>query len=219
MGLDDEDRAVLYDALREGRRDPELLAAFDLAWADDLGLDEHGLWASVEGVHLRRIPKRPQGFWLGTTPVTQRQWAQFTNGAAPSHFEGPQRPVERVSFEECEAFLNRLPPGLAWRLPTEAEWEYACRAGTQGIHYGPLDEVAWHGHNTSGGTQPVGGKRPNALGLYDMSFAGRLANHSRAGKRNVAKCLLPERPGCLRRFPTGRRIADPSLTGAGFRSF
>lgn len=96
-------------------------------------------------------------------------------GANPSHFrgeEGAERPVERVNWEDCQEFmakLNELLPGIALRLPTEAEWEYACRAGTDTPRYANnLDAIAWYDKNSKGETHPVKQKQPNAWGLYDM---------------------------------------------------
>ncbi len=80
-------------------------------------------------------------------------------------------PVERVSWHDAQVFLEALNtevPGLEARLPTEAQWEYAARAGTETPRYGPLDEVAWYGDNSDWTTHPVGTKAPNAWGLYDM---------------------------------------------------
>ncbi|MBX2803130.1 MAG: formylglycine-generating enzyme family protein [Myxococcales bacterium] len=180
------------DALRERRAADALLRRFGVAWAERLTLDEHGLCAQVAGFRLRWIPageflmgapakeadrreNEPQypvrisrGFWLGETLVTQVQWLDVM-GSNPSRFQDgedwPSRPVEQVSWNDCQAFLERLPDGLTWRLPTEAEWEYACRAGTTEARYGQLEDVAWYGVDS---TKPVGTKVPNAWGLYDM---------------------------------------------------
>lgn len=129
-----------------------------------------------------------QGFWLADTPCTQALW-QAVMGSNPSEFQSadrpvePDRPVENVSWEDCQVFLrelNRLVPGLEARLPTEAEWEHACRGGTttatwvgdldiRGTRDAPvLDDIAWYGGNSGKGTWPVGRKQPNPLGLYDM---------------------------------------------------
>ncbi|MBX2803507.1 MAG: formylglycine-generating enzyme family protein, partial [Myxococcales bacterium] len=88
-----------------------------------------------------------RGFWLGEVPVTQALW-EAVMGENPSHFEGPSRPVERVSWKDAQAFCARLGErvaGLLPRLPTEADWEYACRAGTTGARWSEdLDAIAWH---------------------------------------------------------------------------
>lgn len=117
--------------------------------------------------HMVRLT---QSFWLADVPVTQAVW-QAVMGRNPAHFEGLYRPVEEVSWDGAQAFikeLGTLQPGRPWRLPTEAQWEYACRAGTTTPRYGELDEVAWWSGNSGRQTQPVGQKRPNAWGLHDM---------------------------------------------------
>ncbi|HEY6309008.1 MAG TPA: formylglycine-generating enzyme family protein [Candidatus Angelobacter sp.] len=108
-------------------------------------------------------------FEIGKYQVTQAQYDVVAGGNA-SYFQGPNLPVEGVSWEDvrkfCEA-LNTKNDGYHYRLPTEAEWEYAARAGNSSPHYGPLQEVAWFRDNAGGTTHPVGEKRPNAFGLYD----------------------------------------------------
>ena len=94
-------------------------------------------------------------------------------GSNPSGFPecGLDCPVERVSWEDAQEFIRRLNAmdgATTYRLPTEAEWEYAARAGTTGDRYGNLDAIAWCGENSGGRTHPVGGKVPNAWGLHDM---------------------------------------------------
>jgi formylglycine-generating enzyme required for sulfatase activity len=116
-----------------------------------------------------------QPFYLGTTEVTQSQW-ESVMGNNPSRFKGANRPVEQVSWEEVQTFIEKLnarEPGVTYRLPTEAEWEYAARAGTTtaysfGDSAGDLDEYAWYGGNTGGQTHPVGQKPANGWGLYDV---------------------------------------------------
>lgn len=79
--------------------------------------------------------------------------------------------MKNVSWNDCQKFLKRLnqKTGGNYRLPTEAEWEYACRAGTTMEYYGNVDDIAWYGSNSNNSTHPVGLKHPNAFGLYDMS--------------------------------------------------
>jgi sulfatase modifying factor 1 len=111
-----------------------------------------------------------KGFWLAEHPVTQGVW-ESVMGSNPSLFKGRTLPVEKVSWHDVQGFLSRVngaSPVLSVRLPTEAEWEYGCRAGTPGARYGMLDAVVWYKGNSGGQTHPVGGKTPNAWGLYDM---------------------------------------------------
>ncbi len=130
-------------------------------------------------VHKVRIS---QPFYLGKYEVTQAQW-EAVMGNNPSHFKGsffkkgdPNRPVENVSWEEVQEFIRKLNAkegGAHYRLPTEAEWEYTCRAGsTTAYCFGDdeelLGEYAWYGENAGIQTHPVGQLKPNAWGLYDM---------------------------------------------------
>jgi formylglycine-generating enzyme required for sulfatase activity len=123
-------------------------------------------------VHKVTISK---AFYLGKYEVTQEQW-QATMGENPSQFKGPKNPVENVSWDDCQSFLEKLSkkfPGRPFRLPTEAEWEYACRAGSAAEYcYGDdvakLGEYAWYESNSVKTTHPVGQKKPNAWGLYDV---------------------------------------------------
>jgi formylglycine-generating enzyme required for sulfatase activity len=121
--------------------------------------------------HRVRITK---AFYMGATQVTQEQY-QAVMGKNPSWFKGAKNPVEQVSWNDAQEFCRRLSAktGKTVRLPTEAEWEYACRAGTTtkwscGDQEGALGEYAWHGANAGERTHDVGGKKPNAFGLYDM---------------------------------------------------
>jgi formylglycine-generating enzyme required for sulfatase activity len=116
-------------------------------------------------------------FYIGKYPVTQKQWA-LVMGINPSHFEGDDwavLPVEQVSWNEIQEFIKRLnvATGKKYRLPTEAEWEYAARGGASGkgekfSGHQFLDDVAWYDYNSYGRTQPVGTKQPNEIGLHDM---------------------------------------------------
>ena len=135
-------------------------------------------------VKLTMVPIHGKDYQMGKFPVTQAQW-ESVMGENPSYFKGAENPVERVSWEDCQAFLeklNMLPAvkasKLVFRLPTEEEWEFAARAGATGdyckladgteITAETLDEVAWFDDNSGGTTHPVGRKKPNAFGLYDM---------------------------------------------------
>ncbi|MGH9363402.1 MAG: formylglycine-generating enzyme family protein, partial [Thermoanaerobaculia bacterium] len=113
-------------------------------------------------------------FYLGLTPVTQGQWRQVMGENPASYPESPEHPVEHVSWDNCQEFCRRLAArsGRAARLPSEAEWEYACRAGSVTIYsFGDdpalLPENAWFNANTRS-SQPVGRKRPNGFGLHDV---------------------------------------------------
>ncbi len=135
-------------------------------------------------VHEVQLTK---GFWMGKTPVTQEQWERVM-GTNPSEFKcgkilglfggktHPKHPVESVSWGDCQQFMkeiNRRVPAGGFRLPTEAQWEYACRAGSTAAYcFGDgesrLDEYAWYDRNSGDTTHPVGEKKPNTWGLHDM---------------------------------------------------
>lgn len=114
-------------------------------------------------------------FYLGKTEVTQEQWVAVM-GSNPSQFKGRSNPVERVSWNDVQTFTTRLNAKegtTRYRLPTEAEWEYAVRAGTTGKYgfgddEGQLGTYAWFGDNSGNKTHPVAQLHPNAWGLYDM---------------------------------------------------
>ena len=124
-----------------------------------------------------------RGFWLGKYEVTQGQW-ESVMGSNPSRFKeyGRDCPVERVSWEDLQTFVRKLNENSEWRryrLPTEAEWEYAARAGTEADTYAGditrplvndpvLNRIAWYDENSGYRTHPVGRKAPNAWGLHDM---------------------------------------------------
>ena len=114
-------------------------------------------------------------YYIGKTEVTQALW-KAVMGSNPSEFKGDNRPVESVSWDDCQAFIRKLNAltGQNFRLPTEAEWEFACRGGnnSRGYKYSGsnyIDNVAWHDGNFGDKTHPVATKSPNELGIYDMS--------------------------------------------------
>lgn len=122
----------------------------------------------VHEVHL-------DSFYIGRTPVTQQQW-EAVMGYNPSCFKGDKLPVEQVSWVDCHKFINRLNSltGKKFRLPFEAEWEYAARGGIKscGSKFSggdTYDDVAWYKDNSDSKTHPVASKVPNELGIYDMS--------------------------------------------------
>lgn len=132
------------------------------SWGTDCGNDE-------TPVHEVCV----DGFWMGTYEVTQSQWEQVM-GANPSHFVNPDSPVEKITWDDVQTFINKLGAlsGESFRLPTEAEWEFAARSGGLAQQYaggGDLGAVAWYDGNSGRTTHPVGQLAPNGLGLYDMS--------------------------------------------------
>ena len=131
----------------------------------------------IEAQHRVTLTK---GYWLGKYEVTQGQW-ESVMGGNPSEFNDENRPVERVSWDDCQKFIRKVNGLLGYgavRLPTEAEWEYACRAdgkssycrltGEDEVTEATLDKVAWYDTSREWGTHPVGQKKPNAFGFYDM---------------------------------------------------
>jgi len=112
-----------------------------------------------------------RGFWIGKYEVTQRQWESVMH-SNQSRFKGSDHPMENISWHDCEAFIHRVNAKLggAMRLPTEAEWEYACRAGSDAPVSGgeKLPDVAWYDSNSGNRPHDVGRKPPNAWGIYDM---------------------------------------------------
>jgi len=147
------------------KMDLVLIPAGEFMMGDQLGL---GL------IHKVNITKP---FYLGKYEVTQEQWKAVMD-TDPSYYKGPKNPVEQVSWEDCQAFLQKLndkhgSSGGKFTLPTEAQWEYACRAKGTGTHFfgnesGKLSQHGWLVGNSARQTHPVGEKKPNAFGLYDV---------------------------------------------------
>jgi len=142
--------------------------------------DEYGdLHDGCRPVH----PVMVGDFYMGQFPMTQAVWKAVMNGENSSGFPGDDRPVERVSWEDAQEFIKQLnkltklsrPVNHFYRLPTEAEWEYAARGGkyhAEGYKYAGSDrlkDVGWFNENSGNETKPVGLKYPNQLGLHDMS--------------------------------------------------
>ncbi len=127
------------------------------------------------------LPDHPvrigEPFYMQTTEVTQEQWMGLMS-SNPSKFKGSSNPVEQVSWDDIQVFLKALKDregcGACYRLPSEAEWEYAYRAGSTSTYYwgddaDSLGQYAWYSQNSGEKTHPVGQLKPNAWGLYDMA--------------------------------------------------
>jgi formylglycine-generating enzyme required for sulfatase activity/predicted Ser/Thr protein kinase len=172
--------AMVFPFLGDGWTVPDL--GLELVWVApgsfEMGSNEGA--DSERPVHTVRISR---GYWIGKYEVTQAEYEAVV-GKNPSQFKRARNPVETVSWSDAVAFctklfereqkVGRLPQGYEYRLPTDAEWEYAARggAGSKGFTYSgsnTIDEVAWIDGNSGGTTHPVGQRRANGLGLYDMS--------------------------------------------------
>jgi formylglycine-generating enzyme required for sulfatase activity len=143
-------------------------STFTMGCTSEQGSD---CWDDEKPVHQVTL----DGFYIGKYEVTQAEWEKVM-GTNPSYFKGKNLPVEQVSWNDIQEFLRRLnaQTGGNYRLPTEAEWEYAAKGGNQSQEYkysgsNNVGEVAWYTSNSSGSTHPVGQKRSNELGIYDMN--------------------------------------------------
>lgn len=151
---------------------------FDMVWVEGgtfrMGAtSEQGCDAWDEEKPVRSVTL--SGFYIGKTEVTQALW-KAVMGSNPSYWKGDNLPVECVSWDDCQEFIRKLNAltGQRFRLPTEAEWEFASRGGnnSRGYKYSGgnyIDNVAWHSNNSGHKTHPVATKSPNELGIYDMS--------------------------------------------------
>lgn len=139
--------------------------------------------SNLSGEGPRRRVEFKDGFWMGKFEITQSQWESVMGTSINQQREklekplplvgvGPDYPMYFVNLEEANEFINRLNArndGFVYSLPSEAQWEYAARGRTTESNYGILDDIAWYKKNSGKSTHPVGGKRPNSYGLYDMS--------------------------------------------------
>ena len=172
-------------------------------------------------------------YYICKYEVTQALW-RAVMGSNPSKFKGDNLPVEQVSWNDCQTFINRLNSytGRNFRLPTEAEWEFAARGGNYSRHYkysgsNYIDDVAWYGDNSSDRTHPVGTKQANELGLYDMSgnvwewcsdWYGSYSSYSQTdpiGPNNGSNRM--DRGGCWGNFAKRCRPAYRSYGTPGYR--
>ncbi len=172
-----------------------------------------------------------KGFFLGVHQVTQAQW-QAVMGSNPSHFKGDNRPVEQVSWKDCQEFCRKLGErdGKRYRLPTEAEWEYGCRAGTtteysSGNGLEALRQVGWCSYDGNWGsakeTKPVGQFQPNAWGLFDMH--GNVLEWCEDGKRpyssgDIKDPIGPQNKDDSRVLRGGSWGSIPGYCRAAFRT-
>jgi formylglycine-generating enzyme required for sulfatase activity len=181
--------------------------------------------------------------YLGRLEVTQEQYQQVM-GTNPSQIKGRDLPVEMVSWDDAQEFCKKASEktGLAVRLPTEAEWEHACRAGTRTDYYtgdaeADLDRAAWYRANSGNTTHPVGQKTPNAWGVHDMHgnvwewCADRYAHYRTGsatdpqGPAEGTDCVLrggswsfhPWYCRSVRRFGSNPHNRDDDCFGVGFR--
>jgi formylglycine-generating enzyme required for sulfatase activity len=136
-----------------------------------MGADDSDAYRDEKPVHSEYVST----FRIGKTEVTQALW-KAVMGSNPSGFKGDNLPVERVSWNDCKTFISKLNSitGENFRLPSEAEWEYAARGGNRSRGYkysgsNSIGEVAWYDGNSGNQTHTVATKLPNELGIYDMS--------------------------------------------------
>lgn len=141
---------------------------FRMGATSEQGCDAYDWEKPVHSVTL-------SGYYIGKTEVTQALW-KAVMGSNPSYFKGDDLPVENVSWDDCQVFVRKLNSltGQNFRLPTEAEWEFACRGGNNSLGYkysgsDNIDNVAWYDGNSGDKTHPVATKSANELGIYDMS--------------------------------------------------
>ena len=146
----------------------ELKMVFIPPGAFRMGSNSSQALADEKPVHIVSLT---QGFWMGIYPVTQAQW-QAVMETKPSHFKGRKRPVEQVSWKDAREFCKKASPlaGQTLQLPSEAQWEYACRAGSTTEYCNgdnALQQVGWYSKNSNEETHPVGELAANAWGLHD----------------------------------------------------
>ncbi|MBN2852087.1 MAG: SUMF1/EgtB/PvdO family nonheme iron enzyme [Clostridia bacterium] len=192
----------------------------------------------------RKWDMRIESFYLSSYPVTQKLYHEIT-GQSPSNYVGDNNPVENVSWIDAVSFCNLLSAKMnltpfylftdnldevlcdygsgGFRLPTDAEWEFACKAGTGKVRYGELDSIAWYIKNAEGKTHEVGKKKPNSYGLYDMlgnvwEWCFDIYDKEKYGSYRILRGggWCDQERGCL---ATNRRRSHPTfkIDDLGFR--
>ena len=166
-----------------------------------------------------------QGFYMSATEVTQAQWTAVM-GVNRSFHKGDSLPVEKMSWKEAVDFCARLSrlEGQTYRLPTEAEWEYACRAGRAESFSDDLSEVAWFSMNSGGETHPAAKKKPNDWGLFDMlgnvsewCADDYLADYTAGPNSKKQARSKVIRGGAFDTFPPGCRAAARTAGPAAYK--
>ena len=176
-----------------------------------------------------------KGFWLGKYEVSQAQWKSVM-GDNPSHFKGNDKPVDSVTWDDCQSFIKKVNNRLKCesRLPTEAEWEYACRAGTTWDYggTGQLDGMGWYDGNSGQTTHSIGKKSANSWGFYDMHgnvwewcfdwegplMYGTDPNGPPSGSRRVLRGgSWSYNADCSKSFNRGRNFPNAVCEDFGFR--
>ena len=203
---------------------------FDWRWIPPgrfwMGSPHQKSWVPTEELPRHEVILT-RGFWMGRTPVTQAQWGVVLE-PNPAEFKGGNRPVETLTWNEARAFaehLNRAVKGLSVTLPTEAQWEYACRAGTDG-DFGDgsaltnvtgkdsaLDRLGWFKGNSDGGAGNLETKAPNGWGLHDMH--GLVWEWCLDGKRPYRDGLVVDPVGPCNEGPVHKRV----IRGGSFTNF
>lgn len=195
------------------------------------GTSEQGsdAWSDEKPAHSVALG----GYYIGKYEVTQKLW-KAVMGSNPSGFKGDNLPVENVSWNDVQEFLKKLNAmtGKQYRLPTEAEWEFAARGGnsSRGYKYsgGNIDNIAWYGNNSGDKTHAVGTKLPNELGIYDMSgnvyewcqdwfgnYNGSLQNNPKGAKSGSNRV---RRGGCWSGYDRYCRVSCRNNAAPSFRS-
>ena len=200
------------------------------------GTAEQGLFAAFD--EKPPVYAELNTYFIADTPVTQDLWEAVT-GDNPSHFKGPQRPVERVTWTECKRFITKLNimTGFEFRFPTEAEWEYAARGAKKGARkpyagcdHNNIQDFVWFAANSDDCTHEVRLKKPNELGLYDMSgninewcydwYANSYANnwHFNNPQGPDFGSYKVCRGGCWKSKPADCRVSKRFPANPGFRN-